>query len=172
MGAPAHSAKRPRAVSTGVRDLLAPVELLHRGKVRDVYADGDDLVLVASDRVSVYDVVLPTPIPDKGALLTQLSLDVGAEIEDQQATEHGESVGAPVEGTEGRTAQAACDRPVGGDPPHRAERVRGESGGAQIFGERAAEVGSGFGQHGSIQPFRSTERVRAARARVAQRVGP
>ncbi len=53
---------------------LPPVELLHSGKVRDVYADGDDLVLVASDRVSVYDVVLPTPIPDKGAILTQLSL--------------------------------------------------------------------------------------------------
>jgi phosphoribosylaminoimidazole-succinocarboxamide synthase len=50
------------------------VELLHSGKVRDVYADGDDLILVASDRVSVYDVVLPTPIPDKGMLLTQLSL--------------------------------------------------------------------------------------------------
>jgi phosphoribosylaminoimidazole-succinocarboxamide synthase len=53
---------------------LAPVELLHSGKVRDVYADGDDLILVASDRVSVYDVILPTPIPDKGRILTQLSL--------------------------------------------------------------------------------------------------
>jgi phosphoribosylaminoimidazole-succinocarboxamide synthase len=50
------------------------VELLHSGKVRDVYLDGDDLILVASDRVSVYDVVLPTPIPGKGAVLTQLSL--------------------------------------------------------------------------------------------------
>jgi phosphoribosylaminoimidazole-succinocarboxamide synthase len=50
------------------------VELLHSGKVRDVYADGEDLILVASDRVSVYDVVLPTPIPDKGRLLTALSL--------------------------------------------------------------------------------------------------
>jgi len=50
------------------------VELVHSGKVRDVYADGDDLILVASDRVSVYDVVLPTPIPDKGAILTRLSL--------------------------------------------------------------------------------------------------
>jgi phosphoribosylaminoimidazole-succinocarboxamide synthase len=50
------------------------VELLHSGKVRDVYADGDDIVLVASDRVSVYDVILPTPIPDKGKILTQLSL--------------------------------------------------------------------------------------------------
>lgn len=50
------------------------MELLHSGKVRDVYADGNDLILVASDRLSVYDVVLPTPIPDKGRLLTALSL--------------------------------------------------------------------------------------------------
>jgi phosphoribosylaminoimidazole-succinocarboxamide synthase len=50
------------------------VRLVHSGKVRDVYEDGSDLVLVASDRISVYDVVLPTPIPDKGAILTQLSL--------------------------------------------------------------------------------------------------
>jgi phosphoribosylaminoimidazole-succinocarboxamide synthase len=50
------------------------VKLVHQGKVRDVYQDGDDLILVASDRLSIYDVVLPTAIPDKGALLTQLSL--------------------------------------------------------------------------------------------------
>ena len=50
------------------------MELVHSGKVRDLYADGDDIILVASDRVSVYDVVLPTPIPDKGKILTQLSL--------------------------------------------------------------------------------------------------
>jgi phosphoribosylaminoimidazole-succinocarboxamide synthase len=50
------------------------VKLLHSGKVRDLYADGDDLLLVASDRISIYDVVLPTPIPHKGAVLTQLSL--------------------------------------------------------------------------------------------------
>ncbi|TDC03534.1 phosphoribosylaminoimidazolesuccinocarboxamide synthase, partial [Actinomadura bangladeshensis] len=50
------------------------MELIHSGKVRDVYADGDELILVASDRVSVYDVVLPTQIPDKGKILTQLSL--------------------------------------------------------------------------------------------------
>lgn len=47
---------------------------LYAGKVRDLYSIDDDLLLVASDRVSVYDVVLPTPIPDKGALLTQLSV--------------------------------------------------------------------------------------------------
>jgi phosphoribosylaminoimidazole-succinocarboxamide synthase len=50
------------------------VELRYSGKVRDLYGDGGDLIIVASDRVSVYDVVLPTPIPDKGVLLTQLSL--------------------------------------------------------------------------------------------------
>lgn len=46
---------------------------IHAGKVRDLYEDGDSLILVASDRVSVFDVVLPTPIPGKGAMLTQLS---------------------------------------------------------------------------------------------------
>src|SRR3982074_740708 len=51
------------------------VKHVHAGKVRDLYElEGGDLLLVASDRVSVYDVVLPTPIPDKGKLLTQLSL--------------------------------------------------------------------------------------------------
>ena len=48
--------------------------LFRRGKVRDVYeAGGDKLVIVASDRLSAYDAVLPTPIPDKGRVLTQLS---------------------------------------------------------------------------------------------------
>ncbi|MFC7549474.1 phosphoribosylaminoimidazolesuccinocarboxamide synthase [Plantactinospora sp. GCM10030261] len=50
------------------------MERVYTGKVRDLYADGDDLILVASDRISVYDQVLPTPIPDKGKLLTALSL--------------------------------------------------------------------------------------------------
>jgi phosphoribosylaminoimidazole-succinocarboxamide synthase len=50
------------------------MELLHTGKIREVYADGDDILLVASDRVSIYDVVLPTPIPGKGKILTQISL--------------------------------------------------------------------------------------------------
>jgi phosphoribosylaminoimidazole-succinocarboxamide synthase len=50
------------------------VELIHSGKVRELYADGDDLLLVASDRMSIYDVVLPTPVPGKGRVLTQLSL--------------------------------------------------------------------------------------------------
>ena len=50
------------------------MELVHSGKVRELYSDGDDLIMVASDRVSIYDVVLPTPIPGKGKVLTQLSL--------------------------------------------------------------------------------------------------
>ena len=50
------------------------MELVYSGKVRDLYADGDDIIMVASDRVSVYDVILPTPIPGKGRVLTQLSL--------------------------------------------------------------------------------------------------
>ncbi len=49
-------------------------ELHSRGKVRDIYEAGDDLVLVASDRISAFDVVLPTPIPDKGRVLTALTL--------------------------------------------------------------------------------------------------
>jgi phosphoribosylaminoimidazole-succinocarboxamide synthase len=50
------------------------MKLVHSGKVRDVYHDGDDVILVASDRMSIFDVILPTPIPDKGKILTQLSL--------------------------------------------------------------------------------------------------
>ena len=48
--------------------------LLSRGKVRDLYEVGNDLLLVATDRLSAFDVVLPSPIPDKGRVLTQLSL--------------------------------------------------------------------------------------------------
>ncbi|HVA72752.1 MAG TPA: phosphoribosylaminoimidazolesuccinocarboxamide synthase [Candidatus Limnocylindrales bacterium] len=48
--------------------------LLARGKVRDIYDLGDRLLIVATDRLSAFDVILPTPIPDKGRVLTQLSL--------------------------------------------------------------------------------------------------
>ena len=45
-----------------------------KGKVRDIYAVGDDkMLIVTSDRLSAFDVVLPTPIPDKGRVLTKLS---------------------------------------------------------------------------------------------------
>jgi phosphoribosylaminoimidazole-succinocarboxamide synthase len=54
---------------------LADLRHLHSGKVRDLYAiDDDRLLMVASDRMSAFDHVLPTPIPDKGRILTQLSM--------------------------------------------------------------------------------------------------
>jgi phosphoribosylaminoimidazole-succinocarboxamide synthase len=52
-----------------------PLQLLAKGKVRDVYAvDDQHVLLVASDRLSAYDVILPTTVPDKGAVLTGLSV--------------------------------------------------------------------------------------------------
>ncbi len=53
---------------------LAGVPLRNRGKVRDLYEIDDKLLIVATDRISAFDVILPTPIPDKGRVLTQLSL--------------------------------------------------------------------------------------------------
>jgi phosphoribosylaminoimidazole-succinocarboxamide synthase len=54
--------------------ILNDRELLNQGKVRDIYADGDDrLLMVVSDRISTYDVVHPNPIPDKGRVLTGLT---------------------------------------------------------------------------------------------------
>jgi phosphoribosylaminoimidazole-succinocarboxamide synthase len=53
---------------------ILDVPLLHRGKVRDIYDLGDSLLIVATDRISAFDVVLPTPIPDKGKILTKLTL--------------------------------------------------------------------------------------------------
>ena len=53
---------------------LPGLDLVARGKVRDVYSAGDDLVIVATDRLSAFDCILPTPIPDKGRVLTQMTL--------------------------------------------------------------------------------------------------
>ena len=53
---------------------IASLPLLGRGKVRDIYAVGDDkLLIVTTDRLSAYDVVLPTPVPEKGRVLTELA---------------------------------------------------------------------------------------------------
>ena len=52
---------------------LRTLELKGRGKVRDIYDLGDRLLIVATDRISAFDVVMPNPIPDKGKVLTQLS---------------------------------------------------------------------------------------------------
>jgi phosphoribosylaminoimidazole-succinocarboxamide synthase len=53
---------------------LTGVERHGRGKVRDVYSVGDRLVIIATDRISAFDYILPTGIPDKGKVLTQLSI--------------------------------------------------------------------------------------------------
>ena len=53
---------------------LADLPLIASGKVREIYDLGDTLLIVASDRISTYDVVHPTPIPDKGSVLTGLSV--------------------------------------------------------------------------------------------------
>ena len=61
--------------STLFQSDLKSLPFLHRGKVRDLYAVGDDkLLVIQSDRLSAFDVILPTPIPGKGRVLTQLSL--------------------------------------------------------------------------------------------------
>jgi phosphoribosylaminoimidazole-succinocarboxamide synthase len=56
-----------------VTTALADLPLIASGKVREIYDMGDSLLLVASDRISTYDVIHPTPIPDKGAVLTGLT---------------------------------------------------------------------------------------------------
>jgi phosphoribosylaminoimidazole-succinocarboxamide synthase len=62
--------------------VLSALPLVASGKVREIYDLGDELLLVASDRVSTYDVVHPTPIPDKGKVLTGLSAFWFARTED------------------------------------------------------------------------------------------
>ncbi len=60
-------------MSTVLNESALDLPLLTRGKVRDVYDLGDKLLIVATDRISAFDVVLPTGIPDKGLVLTQMS---------------------------------------------------------------------------------------------------
>lgn len=55
-------------------ETLSGLKLHNRGKVRDIYDLGDKLLLVASDRISAFDVILPTLIPDKGKILTAMSV--------------------------------------------------------------------------------------------------
>ena len=61
-------------VSIGAMTKVDDLKLLSSGKVREIYAWEDDLLMVASDRVSTYDVVMPTPIPDKGKVLNRMSV--------------------------------------------------------------------------------------------------
>ncbi len=60
-------------MATIVQTEISELRLLSRGKVRDIYDHAGNLLIVTTDRISAFDVVLPTPIPDKGRVLTQLS---------------------------------------------------------------------------------------------------
>src|SRR5690606_8752950 len=82
---------------------------VRRGKVRDIYDFGDKLLLVASDRISAFDWVLPTGIPDKGRVLTQISefwfgrLDAPHHLISMDATTLPLPEGADTEALEGRS---------------------------------------------------------------------
>jgi phosphoribosylaminoimidazole-succinocarboxamide synthase len=106
-----------RGALTGTR--LAALPLRARGKVRDVYDLGDDLLFVATDRISAFDWVLPDGIPDKGRVLTQLSAFWFAHVADL-----------------GPTHLVSLD--VAGDPRIPARYHRGLAGRAMIV--RKAEV--------------------------------
>src|SRR5260370_21567814 len=78
-----------------------PLPLLRRGKVREVYeVDVDTLLMVASDRVSAFDVVLHEPVPHKGAVLTQLShfwfQRLAPVCPQHELTAHAPQIGSPV----------------------------------------------------------------------------
>jgi phosphoribosylaminoimidazole-succinocarboxamide synthase len=80
---------------------VADLTLLAKGKVRELYDLGDDLLMVASDRISTYDVVHPTPIPDKGKVLTGMSafwFDLVNDLVDHHVLSYTDGVPAEVRG--------------------------------------------------------------------------
>ena len=91
------------------------LKLHSRGKVRDIYDLDDSLLIVATDRVSAFDVIMPTPIPDKGLILTQLSL-FWLEFMSEVVEHH-------LLGTDPRTYPAGC-QPYAGELAGRSMRVR------------------------------------------------
>jgi len=99
-----------------------PLERIARGKVRDVYAvDADRLLLVATDRVSAYDVVMAEPIPHKGAVLTQLSAWWFGQLDGTSAPG---GMSAPGNGVQHHMISADADAIVAAVPalaPHRGE---------------------------------------------------
>lgn len=81
------NAKRPKKRKAGMEKALIKTNFVDigtpkRGKVRDIYDLGEKLLIVASDRLSAFDVVLPTGIPDKGKVLTKLSVFWFKQVED------------------------------------------------------------------------------------------
>jgi len=88
--------------STLFESSLKSLKFLHRGKVRDLYAvDADKLLVIQTDRLSAFDVILPDPIPEKGRVLTEMSLfwfkKLGHVIENHLTGVAPESVVAPDE---------------------------------------------------------------------------
>ena len=130
--------------------------LFRRGKVRDVYDLGDRLLIVTTDRISAFDVVLPTPIPGKGAVLTQLSLFWFGLLEDA----------VPNHLDRSRRPVPALARPRGG--PRRAVHDRGEDA-ALPRGVRGARLRRRLGVEG-LQGHGQGVRHRASQG--APRVGP
>jgi phosphoribosylaminoimidazole-succinocarboxamide synthase len=105
---------RPPLIQSGISEL----PLWRRGKVRDVYDLGDRLLIVTTDRISAFDVVLPTPIPEKGTVLTQLSL-FWFDLMKGVVPNHIDDSGRPVPGIErhardleGRTMVVAKTDPL------------------------------------------------------------
>ena len=99
---------------------IASLPLVHRGKVRDIYAVGDDkLLIVTTDRLSAFDVVMPTPIPGKGEVLTKVSafwFDKLKSIVPSQALDIApESVVAAMPVTETTKSRAATPHTLGFD---------------------------------------------------------
>jgi phosphoribosylaminoimidazole-succinocarboxamide synthase len=94
-----------------LRTKLAGVKLLARGKVRDIYDLDSQLLIVATDRISAFDVVMPNGIPDKGRVLTQMSLFWFALTQDivenhlitADATEYPACIGTYLEVLAGRS---------------------------------------------------------------------
>lgn len=99
---------------------LSSLPLFNRGKVRDIYDLGDKLLLVASDRLSAFDVVMPTPIPCKGRVLTALSFfwfdflkdDMETHIVEQSLPEVVPDYADHAEELEGRTTLALKAEPA------------------------------------------------------------
>jgi phosphoribosylaminoimidazole-succinocarboxamide synthase len=97
-------------VDTLTRIQLPEIRLLRRGKVRDLFDLGDDLLLVATDRISAFDVVLSPGIPDKGKILTQMSNfwfgmfgDVENHLRETEVTRFPEALAPYAEALAGRS---------------------------------------------------------------------
>ena len=127
-------------VSIALMPTVADLKLHSSGKVREIYEWEDDLLMVASDRISIYDVVMPTPIPDKGKVLNRMS-EFWFELTGDIVPNHFLSDDVPEE-----VAERAMRVRQAGDVPGRVRRPRlplrlgleGIPGGRRGLRDRAA----------------------------------